>query len=135
MGGERQTTLQPIRMSLQYIDASIPAGDVLTTLQSTDGPLRSAVRYFQTFLSVYPFTENLRAPPACQRNIDLSQCPDNELTPPMCGPHVQVPADHTGALVTCNEDMSSCLPPRGNEGVGVSNADYVLYITALQDGS
>ena len=134
MGGELQQTLQPIRISLQYIDASIPV-NVMTRLQSDNGPFKSAVRYFESFLSVYPFSENLRAPPACQRDIDVSRCLTNDLIPPMCGPHVQVPADHTAALVTCNEDMSSCAPPRGNEGAGVSNADYVLYITALQDGN
>ena len=134
VGGERQQTLEPIRISLQYIDANISM-DVLTRLRSDDGPLESAVRYFQSFLSVYPFTENLRAPPACQQDIDLSQCPTNDLILPMCGPHVRIPVNHTGPLVTCNEDMSSCLPPRGNESVGVSDADYVIYVTAQQDGN
>ena len=132
VGGQRLQTLQPIRISLQYDDNI--AVDIMTRLQSNDGPLRSAVRYFQSFLSVYPFTESLRAPPTCQVDVDLPLCPTEDLIPPMCGPHVRVPSDHTGPLVICNEDMTNCVPPRGMEGVGVANADYVLYISAEQDG-
>ena len=132
VGGQRQQTLQPIRISLQY-DDNIAMG-IMTRLQSNDGPLRSAVRYFQSFLSVYPFNETLRAPPTCRLNVDLPECPTNNLIPPMCGPHVQVPSNHTGPLVTCNADMTICAPPRGDEGDGVANADYVLYISAEQDG-
>ena len=84
---------------------------------------------------VNQFIENLKAPPVCQHdNIDIQQCPDNDLVPPMCGPHVQVPANHTGPLVTCNGDMTSCVS-RGSNGNGVANSDYVLYVTSQQDGN
>lgn len=131
--GERQQTLQPIRISLQYITANIPA-DLLSTLESSDGPIKSAVSYFQSFLSVNRFTNNLKAPPTCRFNVDLSECVTSDLIPPMCGPHVQVPTDHTAALLICNGNMTNCFR-QGNEGNGVADADYVLYITSQQDGN
>ena len=131
--GERQQTLQPIRISLQYVEASIPAG-LLALLQSNDGPVKSAVTYFQSFLLVNRFMMNLKAPPTCEVGNDVSVCPENNLIPPMCGPHVQVPTDHTGPRVICNRDMTQC-ETRGNNGNGVANSDYVLYVTSQQDGN
>ena len=132
--GERQQSPKPIRISLHYVTANISA-DVLSMLQSTNGPVRSAVTFFQSFLSVNRFNENLKAPPSCQNSaVDLSQCPLNELTPSMCGPHVQVPADHTSAAIICNLAMSSCFP-LGTDGTGVADSDYVLYVTSKQDGN
>ena len=131
--GERQQTLQPIRISLQYVEASIPAG-LLALLQSNDGPVKSAVTYFQSFLLVNRFMMNLKAPPTCKVGGDVSVCPENNLIPPTCGSHVQVPADHTGPLVICNLEMTSCVS-RGSDGDGVANSDYVLYVTSQQDGN
>lgn len=130
--GGRKLRPQPIRITPQYVN--IPA-ELLNTLQSEDGPIQSAIRYFQSFLSVNRFSENLKAPPSCQRDVPLNNCPIDNLIPPMCGPHVQVPVDHTAALVICNADMTTCAPPRGNDSTGVANSDYVLYITSQQDGN
>lgn len=132
--GRRQQSLEPIRISVQYVTANISA-DVLSVLQSTDGPIRSVVTFFQSFLLVNQFNENLKAPPSCQNGaVSLSQCPTNELIPSMCGPHVQVPVNHTSAAIICNVDMSSCLP-FGTDGTGVADSDYVLYVTSKQDGN
>jgi len=130
--GQRQQLVQPIRISLQYVTANIST-NVLNMLQSDDGPIRSAVVFFQSFLLVNRFNENLKAPPTCQSAVVPSQCPTSGLIPSMCGPHVQVPADHTSAAIICNVDMSSCLP-FGNDGSGVADTDYVLYVTSEQDG-
>lgn len=133
MGGERQQSSLPIRISLQYMNDNISAG-ALSRLQSNNGPIRSAVTFFQSFLSVNRFTKNLRAPPTCRIPVDLTECVTNDLVPPMCGPHVRIPADHTAALLTCSNN-NNCAPLRGNDGVGVADSDYVLYITSIQDGN
>lgn len=130
--GEREQTLQPIRISIQFVNIS---DELLSTLQSDDSPIQSAVRYFQSFLSVNQFIENLKAPPTCDANVEISQCPTDSLIPAMCGPHVHIPADHTGALVICStSDMNTCVS-RGDDGNGVADSDYVLYVTSQQDGN
>lgn len=131
--GERQETLQPIRITPHYVTDNI-SDDSLRKLQSNNGPIKSAIRYFQSFLSVSPFNESLKAPPTCRSEVDVSLCPPMSLVPAMCGPHVLIPADHTGELVTCNIDMSQC-QGFGANGEGVADSDYVLYVTSQQDGN
>ena len=40
---------------------------------------------------------------------------------------------HVQRCVECNGDFSACAPSGGENGAGVPNADFVLYVSAIDD--
>ena len=118
----------PYRIDVNFVSENITnSSTLLPFLNDSSGGLQLAVNYLQSVLSVNRLSRNIVVPPPCvNRSSDL-RCVSDPATEAICGSHVKVPDEHLGRWVCdpmCDIESSS-------EGV---DADYILYVTAVQDG-
>ena len=100
-------------------------------LTDPSGELQSAINYFQSILSVIRAPRNITLPPRCAAEDDNGNC--IALRPRTCGSHVTVPNEHLTRAVCdpiCREAEGSV----NGMDVGGVDTDYILYITAVNDG-
>lgn len=117
---------QPYRMSVHLVMENITnASTVLPMLNDPSGGFQSAINYLQSVLSVIRAPHNLFVPPFCAKRNSNGQCTETKAR--MCG-HSTVPAEHLGTIMVCDP---TC---REVGGTGV-DADYVFYVTAVDDGT
>ena len=101
---------QPYRLVVYYVEENITnASTVIPMLQDASGEFQRAVDYLERVLSVIRADHNLTITPNCTDNNCTS------IAPYMCGDYATVPPEHL----------------TGNAGV---DADYILYVTAVNEG-
>ena len=115
----------PYRMAVYYVTENITnASTTIPMLNDPSGGFQLAVTYLQHVLSVIRAPNNITIPPSCATTNNLDQC--TSIEPRMCGPHATIPDEHLGTIIVCD-------PTCRQVGGGV-DADYILYVTAFNDG-
>ena len=114
----------PFRIAVYYITQNITnPSTVIPMLNDPSGGFQLAINYLQGVLSVIRARRNLAFPPSCATELD-GQC--TSVRPRMCGDHATVPEEHLGTIMVCD--------PTCREVGGGVDADYILYVTAVNDG-
>ena len=115
----------PFRIAVYYVRENITnSSTVLPILTDPSGGFQRVINYLQSVLSVIRASGNLYFPSSCaERNSD-GQC--SRLEPQSCGDHAIVPDEHLEPVMVCD--------PTCREVGGGVNADYILYVTAVNDG-
>ena len=102
-----------------------------------DSLLTHSIRTLESILMVHPVDGNLRIPPRCTEytyGVNQGKC----RSPPLlsqsgygCGEFGTIPLTYIGVREVCTSlwDSSSC-SIQGPNGTGVSNADYLLFVSA-----
>ena len=117
------------RMAIYYVEENITnASTIIPWLENESGGFQMAINYLQSVLSVIRADYNLTIRPNCTATNSSGQCISVSETP-TCGPHVTVPDQHLGVITVCDP---ICREVGGNN-TGV-DADYIYYVTALDDG-
>ena len=103
-----------------------------TTLKDS---LNLAANYIQKAVRVQRLQENLRLRPNCSSISSAcgSECNCGSLLSTFpCGEFVTVPQEHIGTSTVCK---NSICQPDGPDGVGVSDTDLLIYVTANESGT
>ena len=113
--GRRQADdYQPYRLAVYYVEENITnSSTVIPMLKDESGGFQMAVDYLQRVLSVIRADYNLTITPICTAVDSSGNC--TSTAPYMCGDYATVPPEHL----------------TGNAGV---DADYILYVTAYNEG-
>ena len=93
-----------------------------------------AANYIQKAIQVQRLQENLRLRPNCSSISSAcgSECNCGSLLNTFsCGEFVTVPQEHIGTRTVCK---NSICQPDGPNGVGVSDTDLLIYVTANESG-
>ena len=118
----------PYRMAVYYVTENITnPSTVIPMLNDPSGGFQLAVNYLQSVLSVVRASGNLTIPPFCATRSD-GQC-TSVAEPRMCGEFARVPDEHLGTITVCDPTCREV----GGSNIGV-DADYILYVTAVNDG-
>ena len=105
---------QPYRMAIYYVEENITNSSfVIPMLRDASGGFQRAIDYLERVLSVIRADQNLTIPPNCTDEDSSGNCIST--APYMCGDFATVPPEHL----------------TGNAGV---DADYILYVTAYNEG-
>ena len=119
----------PFRVAIFYVVPNITnASTVIPFLNNPSEGFGLAVFYLQSVLSVIRASHNLVITPFCATRDSDGQCTSVQGTR-MCGPHTVVPDEHLGTIMVCDPTCREV----GGDSVGV-DADYILYVTATDDG-
>ena len=116
-------------MAVFYVIENITnASTVIPFLNDPSEGFVIAVNYLRYILSVIRAPHNLTIPPFCNTRNSDGQCTSAE-EPRMCGPHAVVPDEHLGTIMVCDPTCREV----GGSNIGV-DADYILYVSAVNDG-
>ena len=119
----------PYRIAVYFVEENITnASTVLPLLNDPSEGFQLAINYLQRVLSVIRASHNLTITPRCIGINNDTECVRVEDLP-ACGPHTVVPNEHLGTTMVCDPTCHEV----GGDGAGV-NADYILYVTAINDG-
>ena len=94
-----------------------------------------AANYLQRAVRVQRLKENLRLRPNCSSISSAcgSECNCGSLLSTFsCGQFVTIPKEHIGMHTVCK---NSICQPDGPNGVGVSDTDLLIYVTAHESGT
>ena len=102
----------------------------------------AAIAFFQDTLKVFPVSGALQAAYFCTSawQIEQKQCAAAPANPQKCGSYVAIPEGHLGSTDQ-HADTKYCVTQPDQDctnyvaGPGVSNADFVIYVTAQTVGS
>ena len=97
---------------------------VIPMLNDPSGGFQQVINYLQSVLSVIRASSNLYFPSSCAEPNSDGQC--IRLEPQSCGDHATVPNEHLETVMVCD--------PTCREVGGGVDADYILYVTAVNDG-
>ena len=115
-------------MAVYFVEENITnSSTVIPFLRDSTEGLGLAINYLQSILSVIRAPNNLVITPSCATRNGNGQC-TSIFEPTVCGDYVRVPDEHLGTRTVCDP---TCREVGGN-GVGV-DADYILYVTAVND--
>lgn len=127
---------QPLRILLVY-DESVYRLDSDKFSLINDTILPDAVRFWEQALMVRQTKEIIRLNRKCESSQvfvknSLTYCIDSCKPVTLCG-EVQVPEDHLDVCRVCNSTGQDCREdPSTSAGIGISNADFVFYVSARQ---
>jgi len=105
-------------------------------MQGEDSLLTRSIRALESVLMVHPVEGNLRIPPMCTEytyGVNNGKC--RSPLPPQsdydCGEFGTIPLAYIGVREVCTSswESSSC-SIQGPNGTGLSNADYLLFVSA-----
>ena len=117
----------PFRIAVYYVTENITnPSTVIPMLRDQSGGFQLAINYLQRVLSVIRASRNLVIPPSCATE-QLGQC--TSVGSRMCGDYTTVPDEHLGTIMVCDPTCREV----GGSNIGV-DADYILYVTAVNDG-
>ena len=134
---KRQTpSFEPIRIKFHYVTANISQSDSFQTVwnETLKESLNLAANYLQKAIRVQRLKENLRLRPNCSSISSAcgSECNCGSLLSTFsCSEFVTVPQEHIGTRTVCK---NSICQPDGPNGVGVSDTDLLIYVTANESG-
>ena len=97
---------------------------VIPMLNDPSVGFQRVINYLQSVLSVIRASSNLYFPSSCAEPNSDGQC--IRLEPQSCGDHATVPNEHLETVMVCD--------PTCREVGGGVDADYILYVTAVNDG-
>jgi leishmanolysin-like peptidase len=131
---------QSFRLAIHY-DSSVESGlssDVKMRIEDIIVPRLK--NFFESALMVRPLGVPILLQRDCtggsffQSSVNTTiQCATTCTSVTMCG-LTQVPASDLKACVQCNGNGNNCQTV-GTDGTGVSNADFILYVSAITGGS
>ena len=116
----------PFRIVVYYVTENITnPSTVIPMLNDPSGGFQLAINYLQSVLSVVRVSRNLAFPSSCasERPSD-GQCTSVESR--TCGDFATVPEEHLRNITVCD--------PTCREVGGGVDADYIIYVTAVNDG-
>jgi len=132
---KRQTspTYANIRIHPEFVSVALSADPYL---RGPDSLLSHAIKTLESILMVHPVQGNLRIPPTCTEytsGVNKGKC---RLSLPSqseyaCGNFGSIPLSYIGVREVCTlyYQSSSCTL-QGPNGVGLPNADYLLFVSA-----
>ena len=105
-------------------------------LRGVDSPLSHAIKILESVLMVHPVQGNLRIPPMCSEytyGVNEGKCrsPLPSQSNYDCGDFGTIPLSYIGVREVCTTSyLSSSCTLQGPNGVGLPNADYLLFVSA-----
>uniref|UniRef100_A0A8W7PTP8 Leishmanolysin-like peptidase n=1 Tax=Anopheles coluzzii TaxID=1518534 RepID=A0A8W7PTP8_ANOCL len=127
---------QPLRILIVY-DESVYRLDTDKFSLINNTILPEAVRFWEQALMVRQTKETIRLNRKCESSQvfvknSMTYCIDSCKQVTLCG-EVQVPPDHLDVCRVCNSTGQDCHEDANTTaGPGISNADFVFYVSALQ---
>ena len=103
-------------------------------LQGENSLLTRSIRTLESILMVHPVQGNLRIPPMCTEytsGVNKGKCrsPLPSQSGYDCGEFGTIPLSYIGVREVCTSSSSTCTL-QGPNGVGLPNADYLLFVSA-----
>ena len=128
---------QPIRITTILIPENLD----LPSVTGENGSLTQAIEFISQALSVRPAVVPILFTPLCidETNNSTRLCEEGDnctctnITTLRCGPYATVPDQHIGLRNVCSADGNCSL--QGPNGTGISDTDFVLYVTATDQGA
>ncbi|XP_065916878.1 uncharacterized protein [Dysidea avara] len=112
------------------------ASSAIPYLQGPDSILSRSIKTLESILMVHPVQGNLRIPPMCTEytsGVNKGKCrsPLPSQSSYDCGDFGTIPLSYIGVREVCTSyySSSSCTT-QGPNGVGLPNADYLLFVSA-----
>jgi len=133
---KRQTspTFANIRIHPEFVSVA-PLADPY--LRGPDSLLSRSIKALESILMVHPVQGNLRIPPICTKytsGVNKGKCrsPLQSQSSYTCGQFNTIPLSYIGVSEVCtsNNESSSCTL-QGPNGVGLPNADYLLFVSVV----
>ena len=130
---KRQLSYSNIRIHPVFTNITATAN---VFLQGDDTPLSKAIDTLQNTLLVHPVQGNLIIPPKCTEytiGSNKGKCSSSLSTDYRCGRFGVIPVSYIGTREVCISPYGSCTT-QGPDGTGLSNADYLLFVSASSTG-
>lgn len=131
---KRQLIMSYSNIRIHLVFTNITA-TVNLSIQGDDSPLFKAINTLQNTLLVHPVQGNLIIPPRCPGVYTIGpnkgKCISDVLTDYRCGHFGVIPLSYIGTREVCTSSSpyASCVT-QGPDGPGLSNADYLLFVSA-----
>lgn len=112
------------------------APSAVTFLQGPDSILSRSIETLESILMVHSVQDNLLIPPMCTEytsGINEGKCtsPLPSQSDYSCGEFGTIPLSYVGVREVCtSSSLSTSCSTQGPNGTGLSNADYLLFVSA-----
>jgi len=122
-----------IRIHTEFTNVTPSAA---TFIQGPDSILSHSIETLQSILMVHPVQGNLLIPPMCTEytsGINEGKCtfPLPSQSDYSCGEFGTIPLSYIGVREVCtSSSLSMSCSPQGPNGTGLSDADYLLFVSA-----